>query len=167
MADQDKGNADANANGQAGGKADDSQKTDQAKTTYTAEDIQREADRRVNDAQKKWRAEQAEILAAKDRDAEAKIAELNTKAAEAERYGNFVDDAHASGIKNTKAAYIVAVAQGHIDKRGKFDVEGFRKANPEFFATTPAANANAGAGAGAATQTGGMNAWIRSQAGLG
>jgi hypothetical protein len=167
MADQDEGTTNANTNGDAGGKAGDGQKTDQTKTTYTADDIQREADRRVNDAQKKWRAEQAEILAAKDRDAEAKIAELNTKATEAERYGNFIDDAHASGIKNTKAAYIVAVAQGHIDKRGKFDVDGFRKANPEFFTASPAANANAGAGAGAPTQTGGMNAWIRNQAGLG
>jgi hypothetical protein len=165
MADQDAGQTNATDNGgNAGGSAGDGAKTDTPKT-FTEADIQREADRRVSLAQKKWREEQAELLAAKDKDAETKIKELSSKAEEAQRYGDFVDAAHSAGIRNIKAAYAVAVAHGHINARGKFDVDAVRKDNPEFF--QPAANANAGAGAGGATNTGGMNAYIRQAAGLG
>lgn len=139
--------------------------TTQSPEVFTKEQVESLKSAAINAALKKVREEQAELLAAKDRDAETKLSELSKRAEEAQRYGDFVDAAHSAGIRNIKAAYAVAVAHGHINARGKFDVDAFRKDNPEFF--QPAANANAGAGAGGATNTGGMNAYIRQAAGLG
>lgn len=154
------GNVNANANSGGGGAAAE-------KTTWTADEhraeLQREADRRVNEALKKVKAEQDALIADKTKDAEAKLKELSTRAEAAEQYGVFVEAANAAGIRNVKAAHIVARDQGFL-KHNRFDADGFRKANPEFFTPVVGA-ANAGDGAGRPAAAGGMNAFIRAAAG--
>lgn len=164
------GTSTQSATGTTGGAAGAGQATEQKPAqqakTFTAEEheaeIQRAGDRRVTEAQKKWNADLTAALAAKDKDAATKIAELSTQAEEAAAYATFVETAHAAGIRNLKAAYMVAVGGEYIE-HGKFDLKQFQKDNPEFFA--PPTTANAGAGAGAATTSGGMNAVIRQAAG--
>ena len=155
--DKDKAAADGTPTGTPGAKPDDAPKT------FTEADIQKEADRRVTEARKKWQSEQESILADKTKDADAKLAELATKAEAAERYADFVDAATKAGIKNVKAAYAVAVAHGHIGKKG-LDVDAFKAENPEFFLTARS-SADAGAGSGSGNQTADINDYIRSQIG--
>lgn len=161
MADeQDKGTGTQTATADAGAGAGATPKTE----TYTAADLQREADRRVSEAQKKWRSEQDSLIADKTKDAETKLAELQAKAEESERYAGFIESATAAGIRNVKAAY--KVAQGdYIDKRGRFDIDAFRKDNPEFFTSPPTANAGNGTGT-TPTAKDDMNAHIRRVAGV-
>lgn len=156
--DQDKGNGTATTTADAGDKPDSTPKTE----TYTADDMQREADRRVTLAQKKWREEQDSLLADKTKDAETKLAELQAKAEQAESYAQFLETATAAGIRNTKAAYKVARDE-YIDKRGRFDVTAFRADNPEFF--SPAPTANAGSGTDNPPKNVDMNDLIRRAAG--
>lgn len=156
---QDKGEGTQEPTATAGGDAG------QTRKTFTESDLQREADRRVGEAQKKWKAEQEALIADTTKDAETKLAELQGKAEEAERYAAFLESATKAGIRNVKAAYIVAKHGEYISAKGKFDTDTFRKDNPEFFAPLP--TANAGAGAGASTGKGDMNAAIRAAAGYG
>jgi hypothetical protein len=159
MADeQDKGQGTPEATADAGAKTDQTPKTE----TYTAADFQREVDRRVTDAEKKWKATQDALLADTTKSAEEKLAALEAKASQAQEYADFAAEAVAAGIRNVKAAY--KVAQGdYINGKGKFDLAGFKKDNPEFF--TPAPNANAGNGAGNGGTKASMNDAIRAAAG--
>ena len=161
MADeQDKGASTATATADAGAAPG----KDAPKTSYTADDLQREADRRVSEAQRKWKEQLDATVADKTRDAEAKLAELTATAQAAQEYASFIETATGAGIRNVKAAYKVA-KDDYINKAGTFDVKKFRADNPEFFA--PAPNANAGAGAGAATPSNDVSAFIRAAAGFG
>ena len=162
-------NATANADSNTGGNAAGGTKSTGDKQVYTREEfereLQREADRRVTEAQKAWAAKQAEVLAAKEKDAEAKLRELESAAREHEEYAAFIETAHDAGIRNVKSAYYVAKGGGYFDARGKFAVDKFKADNPEFFAPITG-NANAGAGTGAnASPTFNMDRWIRLQAG--
>lgn len=160
MADeQDKGESTTDETANAGSDSGQTPKT------FTESDLQREADRRVTAAQKAWRAELEAAIADKTKDAESKLAEVAARAEEAERYAGFVESATASGIRNAKAAYLVAKHGDYFDKKGGLELDRFKKDNPEFF--TPVANANAGAGAGDTQKQGGMNAAIRAAAGYG
>jgi hypothetical protein len=160
MADeQDKGTGTEDATANAGEKPDPTPKTE----TYTADDLKREADRRVTEAQKAWKAQQDALLADTTKTAEEKLAEIGAKAEAAQQYADFVTEASAAGIRNLKAAYKVA-KDDYINAKGKFDLNAFRKDNPEFF--TPAPDANAGRGAGHQPKTGDMNAAIRAAAGV-
>lgn len=156
MSEQDAGNSTPNATDNTGAKAGETQKTD----SYTAADLQREADRRVTEAQRKWKEQLETSIADKTRDAESKLAELSSKAEEAERKAGFIEAAASAGIKNLNAAYLVAKHGDYMKKDGRFDIDKFRKDNPEFFASAP--TANAGAGAGAATNgANAFNQWLR------
>lgn len=161
MADQDTAPSTDKEPAKTGADTGDAQKTE--KTSYTADELQREADRRVTAAQKKWQEEQAALIADKTKDAETKLQELARKAEEAERYAGFIEAVTSQGVRNVKAAYTVAVHNGYIDSRGNLKLKEFRADNPEFF--SPPANANAGAGAGKTGPSGGMNEWIRAAAG--
>jgi len=159
MADeQDKGQGTPEATADAGANAGQTPKTE----TFTAADLQREVDRRVTEAEKKWKTAQDALLADTTKSAEEKLTALATEAAQAREFADFVAEASAAGIRNVRAAY--KVAQGdYINGKGKFDLAGFRKDNPEFF--TPAPNANAGDGAGNGKPTASMNDAIRAAAG--
>ena len=133
--------------------------------TYDEAAVASKVSAAINDARKAWKSESDAIIADKTKDAETKLAELATKAEEAERYAGFVEAATAAGIRNAKAAYLVAKHGSYFSAKGELETDRFKKDNPEFF--TPVANANAGAGAGATTTAGGMNAAIRAAAGFG
>ena len=157
MSEQDAGKSTADATDNTGANTGDTQKTGQQ--AYTQADLQREVDRRVTEAQRKWKEQMDGTIADKTRDAESKLAELSGRAEEAERKAGFVESASAAGIRNVNAAYLVA-KHGDYIKSGRLDIDKFRKDNPEFFASAP--NANAGAGAGVATQSANaFNAWLR------
>lgn len=132
------------------------------KTTFTLDELNREADRRATAARKSALAEQQALIADATKSAEAKIQEISAKAEEAERYGVFCDAAITAGIKNLKAAYIVAREMGALTN-GKLDIPKFKQAAPEFFAST--VGAAPGAGTSRPAQAGGMNAFIRAAAG--
>lgn len=157
-----KGTADPNANGgNAGGSGDNKPNTETKPLTEA--DVQREADRRVNEAHKKWKADLDAAVADKTKDAETKLAAITAKAEEASRYASFLEAATTAGIRNARAAYAVAVAHGQLDG-GKFNAEKFKTENPEFFAPMP--NANAGAGAGKPSNTTDVNDALRSAFGI-
>lgn len=158
MADeQDKGESTTDETAKAGSDSGQTPKT------FTESDLQREADRRVTAAQKAWRAELDAAIADKTKDAESKLAEVAARAEEAERYASFVESATASGIRNAKAAYLVAKHGDYFDKKGGLELDRFKKDNPEFFSATT--NANAGAGTGT-TPKPSMNDAIRAAAGI-
>lgn len=131
---QDNGNTNANTNGNAGGNAGGSQGTE--KTTYTAEEhraeLQREADRRVSEAQRKWREQLDATVADKTKDAESKLAELTGKASEAEARATFAEEASSQGVTDVRAAYAVAKAEGLI-KDGKPDWKKLQSEHPALF----------------------------------
>jgi hypothetical protein len=152
-------------NSDEGGKGGSGAGTDSSggeKTTFTLDELNREADRRATAARKAAIAEHQAVLADVNKSAEAKVVEIQAKAEESERYATFCDVAVTSGIKNLKAAYIVARELGHI-KSGKLDITEFKKAAPEFF--NPTVGANPGAGTNKpASASDDMNAWIRARA---
>ena len=163
MAEQDTNQSTA-PNSDEGGKQGGGGGTDSAgeKTTFTLDELNREADRRATAARKAALAEQQALIADATKTAEAKLAEISAKAEEAERYATFCDAATQNGIRNLKAAYAVAREFGLV-KDGKFDVSEFKKKAPEFFAST--VGAAPGAGTQSPAPTGGMNAFIRAAAG--
>jgi len=127
------GNANANTTGTAGGNAGDGQGTVK---TYTQADldaaIQREADRRVTEAQKKWRSDLETTIADKTKDSDAKLTELTGKASEAEARATFAEEAGAQGVTDIRAAYAVAKSEGLI-KDGKPDWKKLQSEHPALF----------------------------------
>jgi len=156
--------AEATPNGTEAG-ANSQPKPEAGKETTTEKPLtQADISRAVNEAKKEWNKGVESLVADKTKDAESKIAELSTKAAESQRYADFVDRATAAGIKDLRAAYVVATGLGYL-KDDKFDEKEFKKNHPQFY--TPAPNANAGAGAGGgSTGTTDMNSLIRQAAGV-
>jgi hypothetical protein len=147
------------------GKPDGKPSEPTTPTTYTEADVASRTSAAVNEALKAERAKQAALLEDKDKDSETKIAELSAAAASAQQYADFVDSAAKVGVKNLKAAYLVAQHGGYIDKKGALSLEKFRADNPEFFSAAP--DANAGRGAGTATAGNDMDAFLRRAAGRG
>lgn len=192
MADaQDKGATDGKATDDTGAESGQSeQKTEKAGKkeekkveTFTAEQVaqqvESETDRRIEKAQKKWKADLDAAMADTAKTADEKLTaiqaaskkekeELSAKVEEAEMKANFLQDAHESGIQSVDAAFLVASHGGYI-KRGRLQLAKFKEDYPLFFATK-AATANAGEGA-EQTNTGGgtaseqMDIAIRSSAG--
>lgn len=134
-------------------------KPEAAATLYDDAAVASKISAAVNEAKRAWKSDTDALIADKTKDAETKLAELQTKAEEAERYADFVDEATKAGIKNCKAAYLVAKHGGFVDKKGRVDFGTFKTDNPEFF--TPPPNANAGDGVGKPVTGNSMNDLIR------
>jgi molecular chaperone DnaJ len=100
----------------------------------------------------------------KSKDSETKLSEFKSKVDELEQYSNFIESAHSAGIRNFKAAYVVAKAHGFF-KHGKFLIDDFKKDNPEFFGPAQTVKADAGTGSGKQEKPRDMNTWIRDQLG--
>jgi hypothetical protein len=134
MADENTGTANANGNGGGAGTAQGSQDDRTKWTTDQWQDFtQRESDRRVTDAQKKWREDLAAQLTAKDKDAEQKISTVLEQAKQAEARAAFVELAHASGIADVKAAWAVVKEYGLSDSKGNVDFGKLKDAHPSLF----------------------------------
>lgn len=159
MAD-DVGTKDANENGGAKAPQDE-----RAKWTpdQWADFTQREADRRVTEAQKKWRDDLTAQLTAKDRDAESKIQEALAKAEQAETRAAFVERAGTAGVVDVKAAWAVVQTEGDTfrDRRGGVDFDKLKAEHPSLFvsaAKQSIASHRADVGTGGKTD---MNALLR------
>jgi len=128
------------ANGDAGatGKQDKDERA-----AWTVEDWTREIDRRVNEAHKKWRADMQAALAAKDADAESKIAKMQADLREAESRAIFGERALAAGVIDIVAAYAVAKAKNLLSDAG-CDFDRLKREHPALFATATRADAAAG-----------------------
>ena len=163
---QDEGRANATANGAAGGNAGDSQGT--AKT-YTQADfdaaLRSEADRRVTEAQKKWKSDLEATIADKTKDAESKLTELTGKASEAEARATFAEEAGSQGVTDIRAAYAVAKAEGLI-KDGKPDWKKLQAEHPALFGKPRTTAAAENADVKNATKPD-MNQLLRAAAGYG
>jgi len=85
--------------------------------------------------------------AEKGSDLEKSLNEITGKLDAAEKRAAFAEEATRPEVNcsNPKAAYLVAVADGHFDKKGNPDWAAIKAAAPELF-RTPSANAAAGAG---------------------
>ena len=142
-----------------GGKADSG-----STETITLDEARRMADSAVSKANAKWREEAEQLIADKSKDSETKLTEFKSKVDELEQYSNFIESAHSAGIRNFKAAYVVAKAHGFF-KHGKFLIDDFKKDNPEFFGPAQTVKADAGTGSGKQEKPRDMNTWIRDQLG--
>jgi len=129
------------ANGDAGATGNEKKVDERA--TWTVEDWTREIDRRVNEAQKKWRADMQAALAAKDADAESKIAKLQADLREAESRAAFGERALAAGVTDIVAAYAVAKTKNMLNDGG-CDFDRLKREHPALFATATRADAAAG-----------------------
>lgn len=91
-------------------------------------------------------------------------------AATAQR-ADFLEAAHAAGVKNLKLAYTVAREDEMFDRRGNVNFEAMKKDYPELFGSTAPAAGNAGSGTTTQPPAGGpnadVNAAIRRAAGRG
>lgn len=111
-------------------------------TEWTAE-----IDRRVNEAVSKREAKVREMLEAKGRDAEAKVAALAAELAEAQSRATFADLALKAGLTDIKAGFAVARELGYF-KDGTLDADAMRAAHPGLFAGAGGPPKNTGAGSG-------------------
>jgi hypothetical protein len=96
--------------------------------------VQSETDRRVKDAQKKWREDLAAQLTAKDKDAETKITGVLEQAKQAEARAAFAELAHKEGIADIRAAWAVVKEYGLMSDKGGVDFNKLKDAHPALFA---------------------------------
>jgi hypothetical protein len=105
--------------------------------------------------------------AEKGSEAEKQLSEMTSRLEQAEQRAAFYEEAGRPeiGCSNTKAAYLIAVADGLFTKRGDPDWPAIKAAAPELFGRK-LPSGNAGAGAGQPPPTGAtMNQIIRAATG--
>jgi hypothetical protein len=155
-------NGAANTNADAG--AQNAPKTDE-RSGWTAEQwqdfAQREADRRVTEAQKKWREDLTAQLTAKEQDAETRIGAVLEKAKQAETRAAFAERANEAGIADIRAAWAVVKEYGLADNTGAVDFKKLKDAHPALFAGAKQSVAGRPSDTGAKTGKPDMNALIR------
>ncbi len=103
----------------------------------------------------------------KGSDAQKELLTVADELEEANRRVDFFEDAHGEGITNLKLAYMVAVDEGLIDKRGKVNFGALKEQFPELYGKKPA-KPPGNAGDGTQTTPGSkvdMNEFIRKAAG--
>lgn len=126
----------------AGGGTGQDERARWGVTEWTAE-----IDRRVNEAVAKREAKVREMLEAKGRDAEAKVAALSAELAAAQSRATFADLATKAGLTDIKAGFAVARELGYFDGE-KLDADAMRAAHPGLFAGAGGVPKPTGAGSG-------------------
>ena len=124
------------ANDSGGAKATEQGKQDdRAKWTpeQWADFTQRESDRLVSEAQKKWRDDLAAQLTAKDKDAETRISAVLEQAKQAEARAEFAERATDAGISDVRAAWAVVKEYGLANDKGLVDFKKLKDAHPALF----------------------------------
>ena len=138
MADDKTGNA-ANAgtdeNSNAANQNDLQTKNKSGWTQQEFEDaLQREADRRVSQAQDKWASTVKEALGTNDLNAvKTQLEKLQAEASTAKNRAAFAETAHTQGIADIKAAWAVAKEYALIDDKGRVDFEKMKTEHPSLF----------------------------------
>ena len=126
----------------AGGGTGQDERARWGVTEWTAE-----IDRRVNEAVSKREAKVREMLEAKGRDAEAKVAALSAELETARSRATFADLATKAGVVDIAAGFVVAQGLGYF-KDGTLDADAMRAAHPGLFAGAGGAPKATGAGSG-------------------
>jgi hypothetical protein len=99
---------------------------------------------------------------------EKQLNEISEKLNTTSKRADFMEAAHAAGVKNLKLAWTVAVSDDLFKRDGSPDFDAIKKDYPELFASTTTTNAGAGNGAGQkGAGTASMNDMIRQAAGRG
>jgi len=103
----------------------------------------------------------------KGSDAQKEVLKLADKVAEGTQKSDFYEEAHEEGVSNLKLAYVVAMQDGLISKRGKIDWKTLKESYPELFSKIKIPDGDAGDGTGSKRPGGkmDMNALIRKKAG--
>jgi hypothetical protein len=103
-------------------------------------------------------------LTEKGSDAESKLTGMVDKLENTELRVKFYESATDAGIKNLKAAFLLAQADGLVSKE-KIDFDGLKASYPEMFGSEPQPKGNAGEGSNQGNNTGkaDMNEWIRTR----
>lgn len=128
--------------------------------------------RNALDAEREQRKDLARQLrdlapkAEKGSDLERSIADLTAKHEAAERRAAFMESAGAANCTNPRAAYLVAVAEGHFKRDGSPDWAALAAMAPELFRRATPTNAGAGTGTPPPGKAS-MNEFIRRAAGRG
>lgn len=131
---------DGNA-GQAGTQEPGSQSAQMAKQGMTQQDFEealnREADRRVSQAQAKWVEDLTKELGTKDLSAvKSRLETLQAEAQTATARAEFTEAAHKNGISDIKGAWAIAKAENLIDDKGGVDFEKLKTEHPGLFGTS-------------------------------
>ncbi len=141
----DKGGANTGADNQ--GNVDGNGETNE-RAKWTPEQWEtwaaREADRRVSDAQKKWRGDLTAQLTAKDQDAETRVQTALQQAQQAETRAAFAERATTVGIADVRAAWAVVKEYGLANDKGEVDFDKMKDAHPSLFAAQPRKTTPAG-----------------------
>ena len=163
---QSNGNAGANPAQGSGDSGSGGSGDSNANKTFTPEELQREIDRAVNNAHKKWKTDLDSAISAKESDLKGQIEALQQRSEDAINRAAFTDAAVEAGITDIKAAWAVARELEYWDRgKGTLDVDSMKKNHPGLFGTV---KKSAGVGAsGNAGQSGPQTVddFIRSQAG--
>lgn len=100
--------------------------------------------------------------------ARTQLEQVGAQLEDANRRADFAMDAGQHGVVNARLAYLAAVEVEAFDRRGNVNWERLREQFPELFRTNQVPAGNAGNGTGTPPPAaGGMNAFIRQQAGKG
>lgn len=101
-------------------------------------------------------------------DAQAKVTELSKSLDDANKKADFYAEAYGQECKNPKAAYAFAVANDLFTRSGAPDWKEIKLQAPELFGQKVVRKSSAGNGSRSEQpSTGGINDWIRQQAGRG
>ena len=104
-------------------------------------------------------------LAEDGSDAQKRLTEMVDRLEKTELQAKFYESAIGAGVKNPKAAFLLAQADGLVTKE-KIDFDGLKTSYPEMFGSgEPQPKGNAGEGSGQGNNTGktDMNEWIRTR----
>lgn len=103
----------------------------------------------------------------KGSEAEKKLTQIEERLANETLRADFYEGGQKNGVKNLKLAFTVAQQDELIDNRGRVNWEQLKKDYPELFGTQAKGGGDAGSGGKEPPASGGMNDFIRKQAGRG
>jgi hypothetical protein len=92
---------------------------------------------------------QLSAKAAKGENVEKELGEVNSRLETTQKRADFYESAHSAGIKNLKAAWLIASGDEGVWKRdGTLDLEAFKGSYPELFGSVQVPPGNGGNGNG-------------------
>jgi hypothetical protein len=123
--------------------------------------LQSERDLRKDDLKK---LKDMQKLAEDGSDAQKRLTEMVDRLEKTELQAKFYESALGAGVKNPKAAFLLAQADGLLSK-DKIDFDGLKTSYPEMFGSEPQPKGNAGEGSNNSVNGGkaDMNEWIRTR----
>ena len=123
--------------------------------------LKSERDLRKDDLKK---LKEMQKLAEDGSDAQKRLTEMVDRLEKTELQAKFYESALGAGVKNPKAAFLLAQADGLLSK-DKIDFDGLKTSYPAMFGSEPQPKGNAGEGSNNSVNGGkaDMNEWIRTR----